>query len=255
VKKALLLIILIIGAWFAVNNSKTLQVNQTVSITPTPIVYKTVSLGEEIYGYELFLVRNTGGLKLISNYSQKSSTEDLIQENSCNEAINGGFYAQNDSALGLVISAGNQLSGPINSSLLNGYFSINRQGMPRIDYREYYNDFIGLQSGPILYISRKPVDLRLTDDKTSRRMIAAITTGGQVYFVTVFNTQAEILGPRLDDLPLILEVLSEKENIDLESAINLDGGRASAFYSPELKLSEVTWVGSLFCTGAPNESI
>lgn len=244
--------IVIFGVWLYFRDPAAPHLNPQPS--PTPYNYKTVTYIDGVYGYDITLV-DSALASLIPNFSEQKSVAELMQANSCHTAINGGFYSEESRPLGLVIAQGGQLARPIPSSLFNGFLSINDSGQAQISSTEYSTDHIALQTGPMLISNSDIHDLRLTDDKTSRRMVAAITDQNKLVFVAVFNPQAEILGPRLDDLPQIITEIASKENLTFRSAINLDGGRASAYYSDEIQLPEVTWVGALLCVGAPVESI
>lgn len=245
-KKALVILLLIAGVWLWLRESPPSQLINPLGATPTLAPHKTITVNDNVYAYAVSTVYDPNQLKLIPNYVEQKTSKDLVQSYACQLAINGGFYDENNRPLGLVIADGLLIHNARANSLLNGFFSLSASGSSRIDYTLHFDDNLALQSGPIVIIDGEPVDLRLTDDKTSRRMVVALNDTS-VVFVSVFNPVVEVLGPRLDDLPDILMAISETEKLELDSAINLDGGKASAFYSPDTILSEVTPVGSLLC--------
>jgi len=129
--------------------------------------------------------------------------------------------------------------------LFNGYLSIQNNKWD-IDISSKSADF-SVQTGPLLIDNERPRKLIIKNDKNARRMFAATDNTGETYFGTVFLINAQILGPYLVDLPEIVNMISEKENIMWVKAINLDGGSASAFLGENLFLQEVNPVGSWWC--------
>ena len=119
-------------------------------------------------------------------------------------------------------------------------------GLPQINYGWDENVDMGVQTGPVLILDGDEVDLKLARDKQARRM-AAFIAGNDLYFVTVFHPEAVLDGPFLDSLPGIVLKIGQDEGFVVSSAVNLDGGAASAWYSPTLTLKEWQPVGSWWC--------
>ncbi len=67
------------------------------------------------------------------------------------------------------------------------------------------------------------------------------------FWMAVFSPEAETTGPNLKDLPSLVEQIAKKENLNVVSGINLDGGGASAVYSSTGQLKEIQPVGSWWC--------
>ena len=89
----------------------------------------------------------------------------------------------------------------------------------------------------------KKLKLAIVKDEYARRMIAGISSKDTMIFMTIFIPEAKVQGPKLADLPDILE----RSNLDMVSAINLDGGNASMFKNKNVFIQEISSVGSLFC--------
>ena len=104
-----------------------------------------------------------------------------------------------------------------------------------------------LQTGPVLIENNKEVTLKLARDQYARRMIGFIDNEGHLYFATVFNSTSYLQGPHLESTPYAVKKIEEVLDKTIVSAINLDGGAASAFYTPEFKLKESSSIGSFFC--------
>lgn len=203
--------------------------------------------GDEVYRVIWFFA-DTSNLRLISNLQKKDISQDLVDQNKCINAVNGGFYDVSDVHLGLLVSNSKTISLYQKNSLLNGILSINQMDTPRIT-RDVPQDPLvnAVQSGPILMENAKVMDLNLARDKKARRMVAAVTGNNQLIFASIYDPESQLSGPTLDSLPSLVYLWGRKVNLELADAINLDGGSASAFYLPGKVLKEASPVGSLFC--------
>jgi len=211
--------------------------------------YKTLQYNKQKYAYLFFKVKELAKLKLVLN-SEKESFRSLVAKNSCAAAINAGFYDALDKPLGLWFAEGLLLANTDeDSTLLNGFFSISKGGVAHInsDISEEADFRLALQSGPLLYESGTPLPLKLITDKNARRSVVLVDTAGAVYFVSIFDPQSVFSGPLLVDLPAVLQAFAEEENITPLSALNLDGGFASAFFDGENSLEEYKGVGGMLC--------
>lgn len=220
--------------------------------TPSPLPTKiekrvqSVSYKNEQYAYSYFIVQNPANLSLIPNFSHPKDAESLMSENNCTSVINGGFYDKQNKPLGFFQANEKEFGAKLDSELVNGFVWADASGsalisteLPTLTFR------FALQTGPVLIFNGKVQPLRINNDTPSRRMIAA--RNNDLLFLTVYNENSVYEGPLLGDLPQIIRLISDKESLGIEDAINLDGGTASAFYTGDTKLSELTSVGSLFC--------
>jgi len=185
---------------------------------------------------------------LIPNYEKKQTVSEMIDLYKCSDAINGGFYDTNYQPLGLVISSDpNYSHNTIPSDLFNGFFIISPNEKAVITQSESRNTKIALQSGPILVENHEARILRLRTDEYARRSVIAITDDDSVLFISIFHEKNESNGPLLAEMPSLMMKIASQMQIPLLSALNLDGGSASTYYSEGIFLTPTTPVGSLFC--------
>jgi uncharacterized protein YigE (DUF2233 family) len=206
--------------------------------------YKTTTWQDRDYAYEKIIVTNPNTLTLIPNYADHLTASDIFLGHSCLAGVNGGFYAENSNPLGLVSIDKVVLQSEHSNSLFNGFLSI---GPTNRIANNYANDArIILQSGPLLIKNSSPISLSIVNDKPARRTVVAKNSQTLVFLV-IFNPKTEVLGPYLSELPDVVKTISDQERLDIQDALNLDGGRASTFYSQDLSLPELDPVGSVFC--------
>lgn len=186
-------------------------------------------------------------VELYSNLKDQHLSEQIKVDKSCSVLVSGGFYSKENTHLGLFISNSEELSKEIQNPTLNGYLSIDSEDKIKIGSDIMNNSRIGLQSGPILILDRKPQLLTINNDEASRRIIVAITNNNELFFLAIYRDESEYQGPLLGDLPGIVDLFAKKNNIDIVDAINLDGGIHSIFASQYDRLVELERVGSYFC--------
>lgn len=217
--------------------------------SPTPAPQNVITLGGQTYTYDYFRVSTPSALTLIPNYSQKADVKTMMTDNNCQHAINGGFYDKTNRPLGLFQSDAKVLAPKIDSDLVNGFLWADAaSGAAVIATDLPYGAFrFAMQTGPVLLFDGASEPLTVNNDTGARRMVAGKSTDNTLIFLTVYNGDSVYDGPLLANLPTIVKQISEKEHLGIADAINLDGGSASAFYSGNTQLSELSPVGSLFC--------
>ena len=231
--------------------SDAIHPNVAIAIpTPTQEAQKenTVFVNGTAYTYDYFTVTDPATLSLIPNFSKKEDAKKLFDENGCTSAINGGFYDTANKPLGEFQVNGTYYSGQIQSDLVNGFVwavasdsAMISSDLPYASYR------YAMQTGPILLFDGNVMPLSIHNDVGARRMIAAKNMENQLVFLAIYNGDSVFDGPKLADVPQIVQTISAKEHLNIADAINLDGGDASVFYSAKTSLSELSPVGSLFC--------
>ncbi|HUD19061.1 MAG TPA: phosphodiester glycosidase family protein [Patescibacteria group bacterium] len=249
----IVLFIVVIGyVWFLNHQSPATPThsNPPTSITPTatgiaPIAH-TVSYGDESYAYELIRA-NPKHVSLIPNYTKKLEFMAMITAAGCKAAISGGFYDTDFQPLGLIVIDGNIQNNAITSGLLDGFFTIDSTGKAEITALKPETAALALQSGPVIMANGNPIDLSIHNDEHARRMVVAVAPDQTLVFITVFTSDSVFDGPLLANLPQIIASIAANESVPTLDAINLDGGTASAFFSPNRALSEIRPVGSVFC--------
>lgn len=190
--------------------------------------------------------RDKRKLFLYSNLDEKSSSKDLKNKNGCSFLVSGGFYTKENKQIGLFISEGKIIQTEKNSDLFNGFFVL-KNNDALIQNSSVMDSRIVLQSGPILFMNEKPLNLTIKNDKKARRNIIAIDSSDNVVFITFYEGKSLISGPELEELPLLIKKVNDEKRLNIVTALNLDGGSASSFITSEIELTEVTRIGSFFC--------
>lgn len=223
--------------------SQPIQDQETTSL-PT-------SIADSVNGYQIYWVEvsEIGKLWLYNNLNQKISAKQAFETYQCSLIINGGFYSPEEKPIGWFHNHEGEQSVPQKNSLFDGYIWVSKNDTFEITKtkKNPAETRIGLQSGPILYYQQQPTQLDLNQDKYARRSFAAKTTFNTVIFGLVVDESNTNSGPLLSQMPEIINQFATQNQITIQSAINLDGGSASAFLTPNIKLSEIKPVGNYFC--------
>lgn len=200
------------------------------------------------YRYAFINPAKLESIELIPNHQERLYTPELVNLYSCAGLVNGGFYGKDYAPIGWLISRGQEVSKPVNSDLLNGFVAVGTNGQVSIDsIRPAFNVREGVQSGPMLIDNTKPLGLKIRNDESRRRMVAALSEQGELSFWVVTGDESFFSGPLLADMPELMVELSKQAEIKLSQAINLDGGSASAFVSDKVTIREISSVGNFFC--------
>ena len=237
-----------IRSFHTVSNTPPIEQIQENIISPTSNNHAslTVRYKDKNYAYEYFTVSDRTKLTLIPNFTQKKTFTEILTSNHCTAGINGSYYDTNDMPLGGFISGGKALKQPITSRLMDGYISVADVRMD-IGLSPLPNSSILLQTGPLLFLNNTPLTLRISSDEPARRSISVKTKNDSIYFFIIYDPDSVYLGPYLADLPQIVDIIHTDMSLSIVSAINLDGGNASAFKNSTITLNELTHVGSIFC--------
>jgi uncharacterized protein YigE (DUF2233 family) len=245
-----LMAILLVGYYLFKNTqdfNENKRVNDKPSLTSVNNEQKVKIDGKE-YAFSWFQVSNSGNLFLFPNFVEKYTLNEAINNYACKNLTNGGFYTETNSPIGLFISEVGKLGYESNNKLFNGYFTLTKNGTPTIS--RYYSEAsirIGLQAGPILIYNGVVQKLNLVNDKMARRNVIALSKEGEIYFIAIYDEKSVFIGPLLVNLPELINKIQNEIEVEFDSALNLDGGTASVFYSKDISLSELTPVGSFFC--------
>lgn len=209
----------------------------------------TLIYNDKNYQVSSFVVNDTSQLDLILNLPESISSTETSIRFQCPSLINGGFYSEDSQPIGWFQDRQKLHSQAQKNQLFNGYVYLDLENQPQIDYltNQVPEALLGLQTGPVLIHQGNPVDLTLKQDKQARRSFAAISDEGSLIFGIITDSDNRITGPYLDQMPEILKTLSQTLELNLASAINLDGGSASTFRHQETHVVEIQPVGSYFC--------
>lgn len=255
-KKILFLISLaVISSFFLLNSNKNSKniidqnINEVRSIDkPSSPNSLKVDLNNSSYFVYWHKIKDINKLTLVSNFPEMSTSDEFFDENNCFSLFSGGFYDQDKKHIGLLISDGQIISQFEPNLLFNGVISIDLSNQASINNVLSESKVrYALQSGPIIILDNNFATLKLKTDKEARRMLFGIDKSENIYFLVIYNPDSVFYGPRLADLPEIIKIFEENSGIDFVDMLNLDGGSASLYYTTDLKLKELSPVGSYFC--------
>jgi exopolysaccharide biosynthesis protein len=183
---------------------------------------------------------------LFDNTKERLTLSEIIEKNNCQKVINAGFYKTTNGKHQVIgYFAGENYSQPFeNNVVFNGIVNLDKK---LISYNPAADSNVGFQSGPVLIYDGNVQSINSKSEDKSRRMASFIDVDGKLYFAAIYQKDSVFLGPKLSKLPEIIIKLGEQENIEIVSAINLDGGGASFFFDGETKLTEAKIVGSYLC--------
>ena len=216
------------------------------SVTPSPLPLPTAvptalqEFGEFLYGQAV--VNDLSSLQLFSNLNGRQSAINLKQKHQCQVLTSAGFYDTKNQHLGWFQVNGRELSPRQNNHLFDGYLSI-VFGRAELAFQPRLEAEYGLQSGPMLVFDAKPLKLTIKDDQPRRRVVAALTDTNQLIFMVILSPDSNYAGPLLAETPKLVLGINPK----IKTAINLDGGSASAFISRDITLKEYSPIGGYFC--------
>ena len=208
---------------------------------------KEIEVGGEGYRFSWVKVSDVSKLQLFSNLETKKAAKTLREEKDCRFLVNASYYGRDYQPLGWLVSQGEVIYQKTKSELMNGFLSLKDNKaylgviFPKGEVR------IGLQSGPLLVEKDRALSLKIRNDERARRIVVGLNKKEELLFM-VFAAQNSITsGPLLSELPEV--VVSAGRNIghEIEVAVNLDGGAASAFLSEKVELDEISIIGSYFC--------
>lgn len=215
--------------------------------TPSPAT-QIIDYQQQSFSYHHYQIQDPSKLQLISNYSKRLSSTALIKQHTCHFLVNGGFYTPDHQPLGLFITSGQTLNPSQTNQLLNGFLSSTSSVLSLTTSPPSSPVDFALQSGPLLLFQGRPTSLSLARDEPRRRLVAALDNQNQLHFLVFYSPDQLFGGPYLKDLGGLLVAVSSQDQLNLKSALNLDGGSASTYFlHNNLFLQEFEPIGSFFC--------
>ncbi|PJC80315.1 hypothetical protein CO009_02285 [Candidatus Shapirobacteria bacterium CG_4_8_14_3_um_filter_35_11] len=206
---------------------------------PTPAI--TTPSPKPYYYY--YQVNKLNKFIVVPNFNNPKDSVDLIKENNCKYAINGGLYQENNKPLGLFINDHKTINKKINSNIFNGYLFLNNNILNIGQTINNISQFI-MQTGPFFDLKSTSINY---NNKTARRHVIAKDSANNLYIFSIFTPDSFISGPTLNQIPKFFQKPEIKKIADFTQILTLDGGSASVFYSPTDSLHESTFIGSLLC--------
>ena len=256
----ILIIIVLIAATFFLKSYVKSKVNADNEISdyksyPTvaeredyETIVQEVNSGENKYELSAILIKDHEKLHLYPNFAEKLTSDEAKIKHKCASITSGGLYTKESTPIGLFISEGIQLKSKMQSTFFNGIFSQTFDGKLSIG-KEFIGNNIktSIQSGPILITDGQVQTFEKRNDEEARRVAIGITQKDELILMVIYKKDSVFMGPTLEELPELIQSFSKKAEINVISALNLDGGSAGAFISEATVLSELSPVGSYFC--------
>ena len=260
-RKIILVLIVGIAAFFFFNGKKEksvvvepIRTMTTPTLHPSPTQnaqsnLKTIEVPYEKQILRIYIkpIANDAAITLIPNFSTKLSSSELVKKQTCDVAINGGFYTKEDEPLGLFTIGSKTYGAEISSRLVTGFLAYTDETLSITSVSPEESTF-ALQTGPLFTLPRS-TPLSMVDDEFSRRSLIAEGEEGTFYTISMHDRDNLFSGPKLADVPVLLSIKKVQDEVPLTKALNLDGGSASFFYSKEdtIHLSELITIGSGLC--------
>lgn len=220
--------------------------------SPTPTDTPSTSVSKQStevgnYTANWISVTNASQIKLYSNLSEGLTSKEAADKYSCGKLVNAGFYTKESTHLGLFKTDGQTISNSAQSTLLNGFFYVDQYSTANISKETPPASAPTiLQSGPVLLFTSQKESVVSKTNEQARRMVVGTGQKG-IYFIVFYSSDSVFEGPTLSELPEVVANLDKKASLELEYALNLDGGTASAFLTPDTILPELTPIGGFFC--------
>jgi exopolysaccharide biosynthesis protein len=190
-------------------------------------------------------------IELYSNLNEKLSSTEAAKKYKCASLVSGGFYTTEFRHVGLFYNNGDLASREIKHNVFDGFIISTKDNslyISKTPPKDYENLKLALQAGPIIYYNRKPTTISSEASKErARRIVAATTQDGDIIFMVLKSKNNPLDGPTLDELPKLIDTISNQKSFNIEAAINLDGGSHSSFLTGTSNTYEVSTIGSFFC--------
>jgi len=200
-----------------------------------------VKIDPKLYTFEVY-----------QNYEQESAKtiQEIHEQTNSLLSFNGGFFTEEFTPTGLLISNGHELRQISYADLLDGVLTIDKNGNtnffshqdlqsnPQITPQKYH---FAIQNGPVLINQYSQIEItRDTGKKASRTAIGIDKDGNIVLIIlkqSLLNTDNTI---SLYKFAHLLQEISPIKDLGLHSVLNLDGGPSTGLiiddkYYPEME--------------------
>ena len=222
-------------AFFFLALAATAQADWTILSTATEpgrsgvvhrhVVLENVARSERITVDLAIFSTKSCTLRVLQNMDGSESLADVMRDEKCVAAVNGGYFDEKFAPIGLRMANG-QLIAPLQRArLITGVLVASLRGVQIVRSREFSQRrgvAAAIQCGPFLVDRGQPIG-GLNNSRLARRTFAATTTGDRA-LVGVCS------GVSLAELSKILATTSFAEDLRIERALNLDGGSSTGFW-------------------------
>jgi exopolysaccharide biosynthesis protein len=164
-------------------------------------------------------------LRVIDNPAGDDDLAAVMRRENCLAGVNGGYFDPEDKPVGLLISDGKVVAPLRKAPLLSGVMVVANGRIQLLRVAEYSpkrKAIAALQCGPFL-VDRGQLVPGLNDTRPARRTF--IVTGGSDRAAIGFCSAVT-----LADLGKILATPGIAADLQVQRALNLDGGSSSAFW-------------------------
>ena len=155
----------------------------------------------------------------------RASVETLVRESGATAAINGSFFLDDGTPLGLLISKGKQI-GPVRN-VDWGVFLLDGNGHPSLvharDWKHSPDVQFALQSGPRLVVEGKALTFK---PNIARRSAICIRKNDTILLVATARPMT------LLELANLLQRKQSEGGLECHGALNLDGGSSTQLILP-----------------------
>ena len=165
------------------------------------------------------------GLRVLQNEDGAESLSDEMKHEKCLAGVNGGYFDEKFTPIGLRIANGQTIAPLQRARLITGVLVASSRGVQIVRSGEFSRRptvTTAIQCGPFLVDRGEPID-GLNDSHLARRTFAATTTGDRALFGVCSSVS-------LAEFSKVLAITSFAENLRIERALNLDGGSSTGFW-------------------------
>lgn len=184
----------------------------------------------------------------LTNETAKTIKEIHTEENSL-LTFNGGFFTENFQPTGLLISNGETLRETSQAKLLNGIFTIDKNGNATLikqaeENTENYT--FAIQSGPILIDETGEIAIKNESTDSASRTAIGLNKDGKIVLIvlkqSLLNMDNKIT---LYQFAKLLKESPQLQELNLHGVLNLDGGTSSGIMIDDRYYAEMVKVQNI----------
>jgi len=178
-------------------------------------------------------------LRLLDNTKKLISSIEVATSSGCVSGINAFYYDTNNQPLGWLVQNSEERNRFYKSMLLDGVVYTTENGF-FIENKSPDKAVWGHQAGPLLIFKQQKLGANLDNKIADSRSVAIQTDQNKAVF-------AYFPEATLAQLPDLINGLGDKAGFTAISAINLDGGSSTSFWTGEARIYETLMSGGWWC--------